>query len=75
VSGMYVGVRWHRVSALGVLAAARKLSNIVIGWVTGDGFGRHVKPLVKAAFAVVGTHQSARCPRGVLRPALLVGNP
>jgi hypothetical protein len=27
-------------------------------------FGRHVKPLVPAAFAVVSTHQSALDPRG-----------
>jgi hypothetical protein len=37
--------------------------------------GRHVKPLVPAAFAVVSTHQSALGPRGGLWPVLLVGNP
>jgi hypothetical protein len=29
-------------------------------------FGRHVKPLVPGAFAVVSTHQSALGPRGEL---------
>jgi hypothetical protein len=38
-------------------------------------FGRHVKQLVPAAFAVVSTHQSALGPRGGLWPVLLVGNP
>jgi hypothetical protein len=38
-------------------------------------FGRHVKPSVPAAFAVVSTHQSALGPRGGLRPVLLVVNP
>jgi hypothetical protein len=38
-------------------------------------FGRHAKPLVPAAFAVVSTHQSALGPRGGLWPVLLVGNP
>jgi hypothetical protein len=45
----------------------------VIRWVTKNilsqtppCFGRHVKPLVPAAFAVVSTHQSALGPRGVL---------
>jgi hypothetical protein len=38
-------------------------------------FGRHVKPLVPAAFAVVSTQQSALGPRGGLWPVLLVGNP
>jgi hypothetical protein len=35
-------------------------------------FGRHVKPLVPAAFAVVSIHQSALGPRGGLWPVLLV---
>jgi hypothetical protein len=52
---------------------SRKLSNVVhvIGWVTKNllsrappRFGRHVKPLVPAAFAVVSTHQPALGPRG-----------
>jgi hypothetical protein len=30
-------------------------------------FGRHVKPLVPAAFAVVSTHQPTLGPRGGLR--------
>jgi hypothetical protein len=38
-------------------------------------FARHVKPLVKAAFAVVSTHQSALSPRGGLWPVLLMYNP
>jgi hypothetical protein len=43
----------------------------VIGWVTKKilsetppCFGRHVKPLVLSAFAVVSTHQPALGPRG-----------
>jgi hypothetical protein len=54
----------------------------VIGWVaknllsgTPPCFGRHVKPLVPAVFAVVSTHRSALGPRGGLSPVLLVGNP
>jgi hypothetical protein len=53
---------------------SRKLSNVgqlVIGWVTKNllsrappCFGRHVKPLVPAAFAVVSSHQHALGPRG-----------
>jgi hypothetical protein len=35
-------------------------------------FGRHVKPLVPAAFAVVSTHQSALGPLGGLWPILLI---
>jgi hypothetical protein len=53
----------------------------VIGWVTKNllsrappCFGRHVKPLVPAVFAVVSTHQSALSPRGGLWPVLLVYN-
>jgi hypothetical protein len=53
-----------------------------IGWVTktlssraSPCFGRHVKPLVSAAFAVVSTHQLALGPRGGLWPVFLVGNP
>jgi hypothetical protein len=73
------------VSVLGV--RSRKLSKHrsqwpVIGWVTKKllsrappCFGRHVKPLVSAAFAVVSTHQSALGPRGGLWPVLLVGYP
>jgi hypothetical protein len=36
--------------------------------------GRHVKPLVLAAFAVVSTHQPALGPRGGLWPVLLLCN-
>jgi hypothetical protein len=46
----------------------------VIGWVTKNllsraplCFGRHVKPLVPAEFAVVSTHQSTLGPRGGLQ--------
>jgi hypothetical protein len=35
-------------------------------------FGRHVKALVPAAFAVVNTHQTAVGPRGGLWPVLLM---
>jgi hypothetical protein len=38
-------------------------------------FGRHVKPLIPAAFAVVSTHQPALGPRGGLWPVLLMCNP
>jgi hypothetical protein len=38
-------------------------------------FGRHVKPLVPAAFAVVSTHQPALGPRGGLWPVLLMCDP
>jgi hypothetical protein len=39
------------------------------------GYGRHVKPLVPAAFPVVSTHQPALGPRGGLWPVLLMCNP
>jgi hypothetical protein len=57
---------------------SRKLRNV--GWL-GDQilsslaspcFGRQVKPLVQAAFAVVSTHQSALGSRGELWPVLLM---
>jgi hypothetical protein len=58
---------------------SRKLSNIVIGWVTKNllsrappCFRRHVKPLVLAAFAVVSTHQATLGPRGGLWPVVLM---
>jgi hypothetical protein len=38
-------------------------------------FGRHVKPLVPATFAVVVTHQSALRPHSGLWPILLMSNP
>jgi hypothetical protein len=54
----------------------------VIRWVTKNilsrappCFGRHVKPLVPAAFAVVSTHQFALDPRGGLSPVFLMCNP
>jgi hypothetical protein len=53
-----------------------------IGWVTKillsqalSCFGRHVKSLVPAAFAIVSTHQSALGPCGGLWPVLLTCNP
>jgi hypothetical protein len=59
-----------------------KLSNVGHRWI-GDHhllsqappcFGRHVKPLVPAAFAVIMTHQPALGPRGGLWPVLLMCN-
>jgi hypothetical protein len=53
----------------------------VIGWVTKNllswapCIGRHVKPLVSAAFAVVNTHQSTLGPRGGLWLVLLLCDP
>jgi hypothetical protein len=54
----------------------------VIRWVTRKKlsraplcFGRHVKPLVPTAFAVVSTHQPALGPRGGLWPVLFMCNP
>jgi hypothetical protein len=54
----------------------------VIGYVTKNllsrappCFGRHVKPFVPAAFAVVSTHQSALGPHGGLYPILVMCNP
>jgi hypothetical protein len=38
-------------------------------------FGRYVKPLVHAAFAVVSTHQAPLGQRGRLWPVLLMCNP
>jgi hypothetical protein len=59
-----------------------KLRFPVIRWVTKNllsrappCFGRHVNPLVPAAFAVVSTHQPALGPRGGLWPVLLMFNP
>jgi hypothetical protein len=63
---------------------SRKLSKrwSVIGWVTEfllsrapSCFGRYVKPLVPAVFAIVSTHQPALGPRGELWPVLLTCNP
>jgi hypothetical protein len=54
----------------------------VIDWVTKNllsrtppCFGRHVKPLVSAAFVVVSNNQPAQAPRGGLWPVLLMCNP
>jgi hypothetical protein len=54
----------------------------VMRWVTENllfrappRFGRHVKPLVPAAYTVVSTHQSALGPRGGLWPVLLMCSP
>jgi hypothetical protein len=71
------------VSALRRAIAEVKQRWSVIGWATKNllsrarpCFGRHVKPLVPAAFAVVSTHQPALGPRGGgLSPGLLVCNP
>jgi hypothetical protein len=63
---------------------SRKLSKrwSVIEWLTKNllsrappCFGRHVKSLVPAAFAVVSTHQPVLGPRGGLWPVLLMCNP
>jgi hypothetical protein len=61
--------------------AEAKQNWLVIGWVTKNllsrappCFGRHVKPLVPAVFAVFSTHQSALGPLGGLWP-LLMCNP
>jgi hypothetical protein len=54
----------------------------VIGWVTKNllsrappCFGRYVKPLVPAAFAVVSTYQTVLGPRGGLWLVLFMCNP
>jgi hypothetical protein len=70
------------VSALrrGIVEAKQRWS--AIGWVTKNllsrappCFGRLVKLLVPAAFAVVSTHQTALGPCGGLWPVLLMCNP
>jgi hypothetical protein len=67
------------VSALRCAVAEVKQRWSVIEWVTKNllsraspCFGRHFKPLVPAAFAVVRTHQPALGPRGELWPVLLI---
>jgi hypothetical protein len=61
--------------------AEDKQSWSVIGWMTKNllfrapCFGRHVKPLVPAAFAFVSTHQTALGLRGGLWPVLFMCNP
>jgi hypothetical protein len=54
----------------------------VIGWVTKNilsrappCYGRHIKPLVPAAFVVVSTHQLALGSRGGVWAVLLMCNP
>jgi hypothetical protein len=70
------------VSALRRAIAEVKQRWSVIGWVTKNllsralpYFGRLVKPLVLAAFAVVSTHKSTLGPCGGLWPVLLMCNP
>jgi hypothetical protein len=70
------------VSALRRAIAEVKQRWSVIGWVTKNllsrappSFGRHVKPLVPAAFTVDSTHQPARSQRSGLWPVLLMCNP
>jgi hypothetical protein len=70
------------VSALRCAIAEDKQRWSVIGWVTKNllcrappWLGRHVKPLVPVAFAVVSTHQHKLGPRGGLMPVLLMCNP
>jgi hypothetical protein len=69
------------VSALRRAIVKVKQSWSVIGWVTKNVlfrvppcFGRHVKPLVPAAFADVSTHHPVLGPRGGLWPVLLMCN-
>jgi hypothetical protein len=73
------GARWPCGKCARRAIAEAKQRWSVIGWVTKNllsrappGFGRHVKPLVLAAFAVVSTHQFAPGPRGGLWPVLQV---
>jgi hypothetical protein len=73
--------------ALAVSALRRAIVEVkqrwsVIQWVTINllsrappCIGRHVMPLVPAAFAVVSTHQPALGLRGRLWPVLLMSNP
>jgi hypothetical protein len=56
-----------------VSALQRVIAQVKQRWVTENllshasaCFGRHVKPLVSAAFAVVSTHQPVLVPRGGL---------
>jgi hypothetical protein len=64
----------YLVSALQRAFVEAKQHWSVIEWVTKNllsrarCFGRHVKPLVLAAFAVVSTHQPALGPRVVFWP-------
>jgi hypothetical protein len=67
------------VSALRCVIVKVKQHWSVIGWVTKNllcrappCFGKHVKPLLPAAFAIVSTHQPALGPRGGLWPAHVI---
>jgi hypothetical protein len=78
--------RLYMLDSPAVSAVRRAISEVkqrlsVIEWVTKNllsraspCFGRHVKSLVLAAFAVVNTYQPALGPRGGLRPVLLMCN-
>jgi hypothetical protein len=66
---MKCGARWSsgQCARRAIAEAKHRSQWPVLGWVTKSllsrappCFGRHVKPLVPAAFAVVSTHQSAR---------------
>jgi hypothetical protein len=70
------------VNALRLAIAEVKQRWSVIVWVTKNllsrappCFGRHVKPLDPAVFAVVSTHQHAQGTRGELWLNLLMCNP
>ncbi|RVE44077.1 hypothetical protein evm_011270 [Chilo suppressalis] len=79
MSILFGGARWRRwLARSAAIVEVKQLSQwSVIGWVTKNllsraspCFGRHVKPLVPAAFAVVSTHQSALGSRGGSWPNL-----
>jgi hypothetical protein len=70
------------VSALRYAIVEVKQRWSVIAWVTKNVlslappcFGRHVKSLVPAVFAIVSTHQPALGSRGGLWPVLVLCNP
>jgi hypothetical protein len=83
--GKYNMINRHRIGAEldgpAVNALRRAIAEVkqrwpVIGWVTKKilfrappCFGRHVKPLVPAAFGVVSPHQPALGPRGEFWPS------
>ncbi|RVE43331.1 hypothetical protein evm_012035 [Chilo suppressalis] len=75
----YIDLRWRKwfVRSAAIVEVKHLSQWSVIGWVTKNllsrappCFGRHVKPLVPAASAVVSTHQSALGPRGGLKKQL-----
>jgi hypothetical protein len=79
---MYEELDGPAVSALRRAIAEVKQHWSVIGWVTKNllcqaspCFGRHVKPLVPVAFAVISIHQPALGRRGGLWPVPLMCNP